>query len=173
MENEEIMELDLPIESWDERAVRGYELNAWSICPRKCWFLQRHLMMEPHSPYVELGRLIHQEALAEQPRHEPAFTEVPIEGFASIDKIAGELVYDVNVARVQKVLKMGRKYLTWVQNSVFEGELSEAQLTRLQRALQKIINPEEDSILFYLLRTTAYMERRTLGVVKNEPTQFL
>ncbi|MEN3000726.1 MAG: CRISPR-associated endonuclease Cas2 [Armatimonadota bacterium] len=83
------------------------------------------------------------------------------------------MVYDVNVARVQKVLKTGRKYLTWVQNSVFEGELSEAQLARLQRALQKIINPEEDSILFYLLRTTAYLERCTLGVVKNEPTQFL
>jgi len=56
---------------------------------------------------------------------------------------------------------------------VFEGELTEAQLARLQRALQKIINPQEDSILFYLLRTTAYLERQTLGVIKNEPTQFL
>lgn len=83
------------------------------------------------------------------------------------------MVYDVNVARVQKVLKTGRKYLTWVQNSVFEGELTEAQLARLQRALQKIINSQEDSILFYLLRTTAYLERQTLGVIKNEPTQFL
>jgi CRISPR-associated protein Cas2 len=83
------------------------------------------------------------------------------------------MVYDVNVARVQKVLKTGRKYLTWVQNSVFEGELTEAQLARLQRALQKIIDPEEDSILFYLLRTPAYLERQTLGIVKNEPTQFL
>ncbi|MEM2591949.1 MAG: CRISPR-associated endonuclease Cas2 [Thermofilaceae archaeon] len=52
------------------------------------------------------------------------------------------MVYDVNVARVQKVLKTGRKYLTWVQNSVFEGELTEAKLARLQRDLQKIINPE-------------------------------
>ncbi len=83
------------------------------------------------------------------------------------------MVYDVNVARVQKVLKTGRKYLTWVQNSVFEGELTEAKFARLQRALQKIINPQEDSILFYILRTTAYLERQTLGVIKNEPTQFL
>ncbi|MDM7461383.1 MAG: CRISPR-associated endonuclease Cas2 [bacterium] len=83
------------------------------------------------------------------------------------------MVYDVNVARVQKVLKTGRKYLTWVQNSVFEGELTEAQLARLQRALLKIIDPNEDSVLFYLLRSTAYLERRTLGVSKNEPTQFL
>jgi CRISPR-associated protein Cas2 len=83
------------------------------------------------------------------------------------------MVYDVNVARVQKVLKTGRKYLTWVQNSVFEGELTEAQLARLQRTLQKIINPQEDSILFYILRTNAYLERQTLGVIKSEPTQFL
>ncbi len=83
------------------------------------------------------------------------------------------MVYDVSVARVQKVLKTGRKYLTWVQNSVFEGELTEAQFARLQRALQKIIDPEEDSILFYILRTQAYMERCTLGVIKNEPSQFL
>jgi CRISPR-associated protein Cas2 len=83
------------------------------------------------------------------------------------------MVYDVNVARVQKVLKTARKYLTWVQNSVFEGELSEAQLARLQRTLQKIINPDEDSILFYLFPTSHYLERRTLGVIKNEPTQFL
>ncbi|MEM2591947.1 MAG: Dna2/Cas4 domain-containing protein [Thermofilaceae archaeon] len=68
-----VQNIEIPPESWDEHAVRGYELNAFSICPRKCWLLQRQLMMEPHSPYVELGRLIHQEALAEQPRREPTF----------------------------------------------------------------------------------------------------
>lgn len=36
---EEITLVDLPDEGWEERAVRGYELNAWVICPRKCWFL--------------------------------------------------------------------------------------------------------------------------------------
>lgn len=83
------------------------------------------------------------------------------------------MVYDVNVARVQKVLKVGRKYLTWVQNSVFEGELTEAQLARLQRTLGKIIDSQEDSVLFYILRTAHYLERRTLGIVKNEPAQFI
>ena len=38
--------LETPPESWDERAARGYELNAWSICPRKCWFLQRQIRPE-------------------------------------------------------------------------------------------------------------------------------
>lgn len=83
------------------------------------------------------------------------------------------MVYDVNTARVQKVLKTGRRYLTWVQNSVFEGEITEAKLARLISSLRKIIDPAEDSVLFYILRTDAYSERRTLGVVKNEPTQFI
>lgn len=87
--------LETPSETWDEQAVRGYELNAWSICPRKCWFLQRQLAMEPHSPYVELGRLVHQQALEPSPHAENAYTEVPIENFARVDKIAGELVYEI------------------------------------------------------------------------------
>jgi CRISPR-associated endonuclease Cas2 len=37
------------------------------------------------------------------------------------------LVYDVNEKRVNKVLKTCRKYLHWVQNSVLEGEISEAK----------------------------------------------
>ncbi|MEN2993717.1 MAG: CRISPR-associated endonuclease Cas2, partial [Thermodesulfovibrio sp.] len=42
------------------------------------------------------------------------------------------LVYDINEKRVSKVLKTCRKYLHWVQNSVFEGELTEAKLEKLK-----------------------------------------
>lgn len=38
------------------------------------------------------------------------------------------LVYDVDQKRVAKVLKKCREYLFWVQNSVFEGELTEMKL---------------------------------------------
>ena len=34
------------------------------------------------------------------------------------------MVYDVDVKRVTKVLKIGRKYLNHIQNSVLEGDLS-------------------------------------------------
>ena len=33
------------------------------------------------------------------------------------------LVYDIKEQRVTKVLKKCREYLSWVQNSVFEGEI--------------------------------------------------
>jgi CRISPR-associated protein Cas2 len=55
------------------------------------------------------------------------------------------LVYDVHVKRVTKVLKTCRKYLHWVQNSVFEGKTTKAKLARLMSELKEIINDEEDS----------------------------
>jgi CRISPR-associated protein Cas2 len=77
------------------------------------------------------------------------------------------LVYDINERRVQKVLKICRKYLHWVQNSVFEGELTEAQLERLKSELNLIINEEEDSIILYTFKTTWYTNREIIGVDKG------
>jgi len=83
------------------------------------------------------------------------------------------MVYDVEVERVAKILKIGRKYLTWVQNSVLEGELTTSQFERLQVDLRRVLDTEKDSVIFYLFRTKAYFKRKVLGISKNEPTQFL
>ena len=48
------------------------------------------------------------------------------------------MVYDINVKRVAKVLKTSRRYLSWVQNSVFEGEITPGCLGALKRDLTKI-----------------------------------
>lgn len=77
------------------------------------------------------------------------------------------LVYDVNTKRVNKVLKKARKYLNWVQNSVLEGEISEANYRKLKMELQNVINEEEDSCLFYTFRTTKYSLRESMGVKKG------
>jgi CRISPR-associated protein Cas2 len=74
------------------------------------------------------------------------------------------MVYDVNVDRVTKVLKIGRKYLNHIQNSVLEGELSPAQYKQLKHEVASTIKPEHDSVRFYLLRTTKYMTVDKLGV---------
>jgi len=83
------------------------------------------------------------------------------------------MVYDIGEERVTRVLKTGRKYLTWVQNSVFEGELTEANLIRLKDELVEIIDKENDSVTFYILRTTAYLKKDTLGTIKGEPTKII
>ncbi|SDN72091.1 CRISPR-associated protein, Cas2 family [Desulfonauticus submarinus] len=83
------------------------------------------------------------------------------------------MVYDIEVNRVGKVLKIGRKYLTWVQNSVLEGELTNSQFQSLLIELKDILDEEKDSVVFYLFRTKAYFKRQVVGIDKNEPSQFL
>jgi len=79
------------------------------------------------------------------------------------------MVYDVNVNRVTRVLKIGRRYLTWIQNSVLEGELTPAQFARLKRDVGKVIDEQEDSVLFYTLRSAEDVRREQMGVKKGEP----
>lgn len=74
------------------------------------------------------------------------------------------MVYDVDVKRVTKVLKVGRKYLNHIQNSVLEGELSPAQYQKLRHEVVKIMDPDHDSVRFYLLRSTKYLAIEKLGV---------
>ncbi len=77
------------------------------------------------------------------------------------------VAYDVNVKRVAKVLKIGRKYLNWVQNSLLEGELTKAKYERLKAELKEVIDEKEDSIVFYTLRTPQYMKRELMGLDKG------
>ena len=77
------------------------------------------------------------------------------------------MVYDINEKRVNKVLKIGRKYLDWIQNSVLEGEITEAKFEKLKLELKKVIKEDEDSVVFYILRTTMYSKREILGQTKG------
>jgi len=77
------------------------------------------------------------------------------------------MVYDVNVKRVNKVLKLARKYLNWVQNSVLEGDITDAKFFKLKSELQKIINKEEDSVIFYTFRSKLYTSREVIGKEKG------
>jgi CRISPR-associated protein Cas2 len=82
------------------------------------------------------------------------------------------IVYDVNEKRVAKALKLMRQYLTWVQNSVFEGELSDASLLELKVRLSKLLKPEEDSVLIYSMNEK-WMGREAIGIEKNTTDPFI
>jgi len=75
------------------------------------------------------------------------------------------IVYDVAVGRVNRVKEFLRQHLHWVQNSVFEGEVTLAEFERIKAGLADIINEDEDSILIYKLRSMP--KRESLGVEKN------
>lgn len=77
------------------------------------------------------------------------------------------LVYDMGEKRVAKALKRCRKYLNWVQNSVFEGEISDSNLKKLKMEMERVLVPEEDSVIIYTMRTTRYSEREIMGLRKG------
>lgn len=83
------------------------------------------------------------------------------------------MVYDVNEKRVGKALKISRKYLHWVQNSVFEGEITQAKFVKLKNEMKQLINEEEDSVIFYILRTTSYTKREIIGLEKGGEENFI
>ena len=83
------------------------------------------------------------------------------------------LVYDVGVKRVGKVLKIARKYLNWVQNSVLEGDISDANFKKLKTELLRITNQGEDSLIFYTFRTKSYSNREEYGLKKGGEELFL
>lgn len=83
------------------------------------------------------------------------------------------LVYDYGEKRVGRALKRCRKYLTWVQNSVFEGDISEANLKKLKYELSEIMVKGEDSVIVYSFKSTRYSTREVIGVSKNEQDIFL
>ena len=82
------------------------------------------------------------------------------------------VTYDVETERVNKVRKILRKHLCWVQNSVFEGELTVSQLANLKLELKRIIK-DGDSIYFYKVEFPKALKKEILGENKGLTGEFL
>lgn len=82
-------------------------------------------------------------------------------------------VYDVREKRVAKMLKLCRQYLNWIQNSVFEGELTEVQLKELKYKAQAIMKDDEDSFIIFSSREQKWMDKQVIGKEKNNLDNFL
>lgn len=76
-------------------------------------------------------------------------------------------IYDIGEKRVGKVLKLFRKYLTWIQNSVFEGDITNAKLEKLKSEAREIIDKEYDSIVFFQMRTQRVYKKEFVGKIFN------
>lgn len=80
------------------------------------------------------------------------------------------LYYDFGEKRVAKALKICRKYLTHVQNSVFEGEVTQANYKKLVTELRKKMDEDYDSLIIYTFESMRYSNREVYGNRKNEPS---
>ncbi|RKD24807.1 CRISPR-associated protein Cas2 [Caminicella sporogenes DSM 14501] len=83
------------------------------------------------------------------------------------------LTYDVGEKRVNKVRKKLKKYLIWVQNSVFEGEITKGKLQQCLLELSRIINEKEDSIYIYEVNTPKFITKNIIGQEKSLDDMFL
>lgn len=83
------------------------------------------------------------------------------------------LVYDIGEKRVGKMLKLCRQYLNWIQNSVFEGEITEVKLKELHFKAKEIMNIETDSLIIFKSRNEKWLEKEIVGNEKNDLDTFL
>lgn len=82
------------------------------------------------------------------------------------------LMYDVDQKRTNRMLKLCRRYLSWIQNSVFEGEISEVQLKQLGIEAKEIMQ-EKDSLIFFKSRDEKWLQKEIIGEGKADISNFL
>ena len=82
-------------------------------------------------------------------------------------------VYDCGEGRVGKMLKLCRQYLNWIQNSVFEGELTPLQLQELKFKAKQLMDMDYDSLIIFSSRSEKWLKKEVVGVDKNEISDFL
>ena len=83
------------------------------------------------------------------------------------------IVYDINVERVNKVKSFLRQHLFWIQNSVFEGDVTESEFEVIYKGLIEIIDEEVDSVIIYKLRMEELLNREVLGIEKAPIEEIL
>lgn len=87
------------------------------------------------------------------------------------------LVYDIKLdtggARVlRNIFKICKKYLTHVQNSVFEGELSASSVKKLQYELDEWIRKDRDSVLIFKSQNKKWLNKEFWGMEDDLTSNF-
>ncbi|MDA0565209.1 CRISPR-associated endonuclease Cas2 [Streptomonospora sp. S1-112] len=73
------------------------------------------------------------------------------------------VVYDTLAERNPRILKLCRRYLHWVQRSVFQGELSAAQHRSLTHSIKDLIDTSYDSVIIYRIQGPHGVQTQTIG----------
>ena len=82
-------------------------------------------------------------------------------------------VYDVEAKKTVKMLKLCRRYLHWIQNSVFEGEITEVKLKELIYESKQIMDGKTDSFIIFKNRDKNWLQKEVIGYEKSGTDQFL
>lgn len=71
------------------------------------------------------------------------------------------------------MLKLCRKYLNWIQNSVFEGEITAVKLQELKYKAKIIMDEETDSLIIFSSRNEKWLEKEIVGKERSKLDNFL
>ncbi len=80
------------------------------------------------------------------------------------------IAYDVTANRTDKFKRICQIYLIRIQNSVFEGELTEAQLMRIKDILVKEVK-EDETVRIWL--TSKILKSINIGTKKDVEDGFI
>ena len=88
------------------------------------------------------------------------------------------LVYDINQSengqkRWSHVFNTCKKYLSHIQNSVFEGEISKSQLFQLQQELKPYISKDMDSVIIFKSRQEKWLDKEFWGKTDDSTSFFI
>jgi len=82
------------------------------------------------------------------------------------------VVYDMEADRTHKMLKFLRRYLTHVQNSVLEGDVTEGDLEKIRSGVDELLKPGESTII-YQISSEKLVDRSVFGDDPAADDQFL
>ncbi len=82
------------------------------------------------------------------------------------------LAYDVQFNRTNLFKTFCRQYLTWVQNSVFEGELKPTQFTILKDTLEDMVTDGEN-VRIWTVEDKKFLQLTAIGDSASEKSNFI
>lgn len=88
------------------------------------------------------------------------------------------LVYDIKADNegqrvLNRTFKICKKYLCHIQNSVFEGELSESQIVKLNYEIGNVIRKDIDSVILFKSRNERWLTKEMWGKKEDKTSNFI
>lgn len=84
-----------------------------------------------------------------------------------------DIVLDESGAKVSRnIFKICKKYLTHVQKSVFEGDITLALLQKLRLELNAYIRKDRDSVIIFKSREQKWLKKEFWGQEDDKTSNF-
>lgn len=83
------------------------------------------------------------------------------------------VIYDVGIERLDAVRHILKQYLNWIQNSAFEGEITQGFLDELHLKISAIIDKDADSVIVYTTNNPSWLKKLVWGMEKADTDNVL